>query len=97
MNVVKPLLRVVVVGLIAQTQQTVRKQVKGVELEFAPHRDGQPRGSFPDADFIVLPTKFISHNHTILAFKQFSRGRVVFAHGGASTVSRAINALAEAN
>ena len=90
------LVKVLVIGLIAQTQQTVRKQVSGVELVFAPHRDGPPRSNYPDADYIVVPTKFVSHSHTQLAVKQFTRSRVVLADGGASRIAASINAIAAA-
>ncbi len=82
---------VLVVGLLVAAQKTVVKNnPEGVDLRFAPYSDGAQRAEFQKADFILLVTKFISHNHTNKALQQFGRDRVIIVKGGASSASRAI-------
>lgn len=89
----KPVLRVLVVGLLAQAQQAISREFPDVDVRFA--RENKRQLQYQDCDYIVLATKFIGHAHTNQAYKQFSRDKVVLASGGRSAIVRTIREVVQ--
>jgi len=53
--------------------------------------------SFPGCDHLILWTRFITHDWTEVAYRQFPRDRVHLHHGGLSGLVEKINELAAAS
>ena|ERR1700677_390460 len=53
--------------------------------------------SYPDADAVILLTRFIRHRWTEVAYRVFPRGRVHLHRGGISNLVRRIQGIASGN
>ncbi len=73
--------KIVIVGLFAHQIQEVSRACKvHVDLHFV-HVDAN-LSTFPQGDYCLLLTKFISHRHHEKAISSFGRDRVILHRGG---------------
>lgn len=74
-------IKIAVVGLLPGQQSYIKNQIgQKVDLRFISKDQTKP--SFPQADYVILMTKFISHYWQEAAHSTFEREKVVLHHGG---------------
>jgi hypothetical protein len=92
----KPAERIAIVGLRYGQQHHVARQCK--ELANISFVDADKAEiSFPEADAVILLTKFIQHRWTEGAYRVFPRERVHLHSGGISNLVRRIKRIASGN
>lgn len=86
-------MKIAIVGLRFGQTHHVAKECEGVaDLRFVAANTAEI--SFPDADAVILMTRFIQHRWTQVAFRDFPRDRVHLHPGGISKLVRLIKRIA---
>lgn len=87
-------MRIAIVGLRYGQEHHVAKACRGLaELTFIAANTAEIL--FPDADAVILMTKFLQHRWTEVAYRDFPRERVHLHPGGISKLVRRIKRIAD--
>ena len=86
-------MKIAIVGLrFGQTHHVARACQGVADLKFVSANTAEI--TYPDADAVILMTKFIQHRWTQVAYRDFSRDRVHLHPGGISKLVRLIKRIA---
>ena len=86
-------MKIAIVGLRFGQMHHVAKECQGVaDLKFVAANTAEI--SFPDADAVILMTRFIQHRWTEVAYRVFPRDRVHLHPGGITKLVRKIKRIA---
>jgi hypothetical protein len=89
-------MKIAIVGLrFGQTHHVAKACEDVADLKFVAANTAEI--SFPDADAVILMTRFIQHRWTEVAYRDFPRERVHLHHGGISKLVRLIRRIASGN
>ena len=89
-------MKITIVGLRFGQQHHVERECRGVaDLKFVDANTAEI--AFPDADAVILMTRFIQHRWTEVAYRMFPRERVHLHPGGISKLVRRIKRIADGN